>query len=59
MEKQEKNIQIPKQLQNPEYRFLRLSNQSKAPIPKVLWKSTPLEFNNIHLLNHFTSNYRK
>ena len=45
-------IQIPKQLQNPEYRFLRLTNKSKAPIPGIAWKSTTLEHNNIELLNH-------
>lgn len=45
-------INIPNQLKNPEYRFLRLTPKSKVPIPGVAWKQTKLEYNNTILLNH-------
>ncbi len=44
--------QIPKQLQNPEFRFIKLQKNSKNPIMGEAWLKNLYSFNNPELLEH-------
>ena len=43
---------IPKQLQISSFKFLRLREKRKEPLPKILWKQNKLNYDSLELLNH-------
>lgn len=45
------NIRIPEQLQQKDFRFLRLQHNAKTPLPDIAWKGG-LPYNDILLENH-------
>lgn len=45
-------IEIPKQLQNPEFRFILLQSKSKLPIEKEWEKTNNYKYDDIKLLKH-------
>jgi RecA-family ATPase len=51
----DRKIEIPEKLRNENFRFIRLSKDSKVPIPGVNWKNNLLKFNNKELLSHLES----
>ena len=45
-------IEIPKQLQNKEFKFIRLGSKSKNPLKGIKWKENMYAYDNPILLQH-------